>query len=162
LPLAISGTYTYRIPREMERSIAVGKRVIVQFGRNRIYSAIVYKITAHAPERYEAKYILDVLDDRPIVNHFQFLLWEWIASYYVCTLGEVMQAALPSALKLASETLITQGDVTDVDRGGLDDKEYLILEALESVPELKVSDVVKLLGQKTVFPILKKMFDQGL
>lgn len=162
LPLAISNTYTYRIPQNMVREIAVGKRVIVQFGRNRIYSAVVYKITERAPERYEAKYILDILDERPIVNRFQFELWEWIASYYICTLGEVMQAALPAALKLASETLITQGDLSAVNRNELHEKEYLILEALDMVPELKVSDVVKLLGQKTVFPILKRMFDRGL
>lgn len=162
LPLAISSTYTYRIPQELVPGVALGKRVIVQFGRNRIYSAIIYKITERAPERYEAKYILDILDEEPIVNRFQFLLWEWMASYYVCTLGEVMQAALPAALKLASETMITQGDLTGIDRQALSEKEFLILEALDVVPQLKVSDVIKLLGQKTVFPILKRMFDHGL
>ena len=162
LPLAIQRTYTYRVPRDQEQLIEPGRRVIVQFGKNRIYSALIYKVTQRAPERYEAKYIIDVMDDKPILTSAQFKLWEWMASYYMCSLGEVMQAALPAVLKLASETKISKGDASEFDRSDLHDKEFLILEALDLVPELKVSDVVKLLGQKTVFPILKSMFDKGL
>ncbi|HLW50900.1 MAG TPA: primosomal protein N' [Sphingobacteriaceae bacterium] len=162
LPLAIQGTYTYRVPADMADQVEEGRRVIVQFGKNRIYSALIYKIGEKAPERYEAKYILDVMDEEPIVTPEQFRLWEWIADYYLCTLGEVMQAALPAVLKLASETRITKGPEAAGDRDHLHEKEFLILDALDLVPELKVSDVVKLLGQKTVFPILKRMFDKGL
>lgn len=162
LPLAIQGTYTYRVPQDQAHLVERGRRVIVQFGKNRIYSALIYKIGHQAPLRYEAKYILDVMDDEPIVTADQFRLWEWISSYYLCSLGEVMQAALPSVLKLASETKISKGPDADMERGDLHDKEYLIVEALDMVPELKVSDVVKLLGQKSVFPLLKRMFDKGL
>lgn len=162
LPLAISKTYTYRVPHEWNARVGVGKRVIVQFGKNKVYSAVVYRVTDQAPERYEAKYILDVLDERPIVDPVQLRLWDWIASYYLCTLGEVMQAALPAALKLASETKVIAAHREPVDRSELSDKEFLILDALDISPELKVSDIVKLLGQKTVFPILKKLFDKGL
>ncbi|SFC51836.1 replication restart DNA helicase PriA [Parapedobacter composti] len=162
LPLAISGTYTYRIPNGWNHQVAIGKRVIVQFGKNKVYSAIIHRITTQAPERYEAKYIIDILDDMPIVGDPQLQLWEWISSYYLCTLGEVMQAALPAALKLASETKIVAADKASADRSDLNDKEYLILDALDISPELKVSDVVKLLGQKTVFPLLKRLFEKGL
>ncbi|WP_257669277.1 replication restart helicase PriA [Parapedobacter tibetensis] len=162
LPLAISKTYTYRVPNAWNDQVAIGKRVIVQFGKNKVYSAIIYRVTDQPPGLYEAKYILDVLDDTRIVEDTQLQLWEWIATYYLCRLGEVMQAALPAALKLASETKIIAVDTGLVDRSELNDKEYLILDALDISPELKVSDIVKLLGQKTVFPILKRLFDKGL
>jgi len=162
LPLAISKTYTYRVPTVWNTQVGVGKRVIVQFGKSKVYSAVIYRVVDKAPERYEAKYILDVLDERPVVDQSQLCLWEWISAYYLCTLGEVMQAAMPAALKLASETRIIAPDLTLVDRSTLTDKEFLILDALEIASELKVSDIVKLLGQKTVFPLLKRLFDKGL
>src|SRR5690606_30082930 len=137
---------------DLVSQVAVGKRAIVQFGKNRIYSALIYTISDQAPLRYEAKYVLDILDEYPLVNSHQFQLWEWMSAYYLCHLGDVMQAALPAALKLASETKIVKGTV-EVDRTELHEKEFLILEALDMVPELKVSDVVNLLGQKTVFPL---------
>ena len=160
LPLAISKTYTYRVPATWNNRVAAGKRVIVQFGRNKVYAAVVYRLTNHPPERYEAKYILDVLDDFAIVGDKQLLLWDWMSAYYMCTLGEVMQAALPAALKLASETKIVAAQGEQLDRSLLNDKEYLIMDALDVAQELKVSDVMKLLGQKTVFPILKQLFDK--
>lgn len=162
LPLPIAGTYTYRIPKEWNEYVAVGKRVIVQFGKNRIYSAIIYKASNQAPEKYEAKYVLDIMDEEPIVLPSQFLLWEWMSSYYLCSIGEIMQAALPNVLKLASETHITRVENADFELESLSEKEYLILEALDAARMLKVSDVVKVLGQKSVFPLLKRMFDKGL
>ncbi|WP_257656248.1 replication restart helicase PriA [Parapedobacter lycopersici] len=160
LPLAISKLYTYRVPGGWNDRVAAGKRVIVQFGKNKVYAAVVYRVSDRSPERYEAKYILDVLDDFPIVGARQLQLWDWMAAYYMCTLGEVMQAALPAALKLASETKIVAAAGEHVDRSTLSDKEYLIMDALDIALELKVSDVIKLLGQKTVFPILKQLFDK--
>ncbi|MBC7912936.1 MAG: primosomal protein N' [Pyrinomonadaceae bacterium] len=162
LPLAISKTYTYRVPQVLNNDLEIGRRVIVQFGKSRIYTAIIFSITENPPVFYEAKYIIDVLDDVPIVNQLQLRLWQWMADYYMCNLGEVMQAALPAALKLASETKIIL--LTDViyDKALLTDKEYLIIDALEIQPELKVADIVNLLGQKTVFPLLKSLFDKGI
>src|SRR5690606_32976886 len=161
LPLAIAKAYTYRVPYEWNADVAGGKRVIVQFGKSKVYSAVISRVGDRPPDLYEAKYILDVLDDSPVVTESQLQLWDWISSYYLCTLGEVMQASLPAALKLASETRITAA-ATEVDRSELNDKEYLILDALDISPELKVSDIVKLLGQKSVFPLLKRLFDKGL
>ncbi|MGV3761444.1 replication restart helicase PriA [Parapedobacter sp.] len=161
LPLAVAKAYTYRVPHEWNAHVAVGKRVIVQFGKSKVYSAVISRVVDRPPELYEAKYILDVLDDSPVVTETQLQLWGWISSYYLCTLGETMQAALPAALKLASETrIIAAGN--EVDRSALNDKEYLILDALDIASELKVSDIVKLLGQKSVFPLLKRLFDKGL
>lgn len=162
LPLAISKTYTYRVPLDMTGDITIGKRVVVQFGKSRIYTAIIYKISETPPALYEAKYIIDVLDQEPIVNEFQLRLWKWMSAYYLCQLGEVMQAALPSALKLASETRIILNHSEDIDKSLLSDKEFLIVDALDLHAELKVSDISKLLGQKTVFPILRALFEKNI
>ena len=162
LPLAISKTYTYRVPVEMTADVAIGKRVVVQFGRSKIYTAIICLITETPPAHYEAKYIIDVFDAEPIVNKFQLKLWQWMSDYYICNLGEVMQAALPSALKLASETKIVLNTFEEIDKSLLSDKEFLIVDALELHPELSVSDISKLLGQKTVFPLLRGLFEKNV
>jgi len=162
LPLAISKTYTYRVPLEMTADVAIGKRVVVQFGRSKIYTAIICLISETPPALYEAKYIIDVLDAEPIVNEFQLKLWQWMSDYYICNLGEVMQAALPSALKLASETKIVLNTFEQIDKSLLSDKEFLIVDALELHPELSVSDISKLLGQKTVFPLLRALFEKNV
>ncbi|GAB3937604.1 replication restart helicase PriA [Mucilaginibacter myungsuensis] len=162
LPLGIAINYTYRVPYDLNDQIAVGKRVVVQFGKSKIYTAIVAGIGEQAPEKYEAKYIIDVLDAEPVVHQRQLQFWAWIADYYLCNIGEVMNAALPTALKLASETKVELNKEYPVDKTTLNDREYLIVDALELQPELTVNDIAKLLGQKTVMPILKMMFEKGI
>ena len=160
LPLALPNTFTYRVPNDKASDITVGKRVVVQFGKSKIYTAIIQSISKLAPTQYEAKYILDIVDDEPIVTANQLKLWQWIADYYLCTLGEVMAAALPSALKLASETKIVLNHQFDYDRNLLSDKEFLILDALELRNELTVNEIIKILNQKAVFPILRGLIDK--
>jgi primosomal protein N' (replication factor Y) len=162
LPLAIAKNYTYRIPFSMNAMVAVGKRAVVQFGKSKLYTAIIAAIGTVAPEKYEAKYIIELLDDQPMVTPVQLQFWQWMAAYYVCNPGEVMQAALPSALKLASETHIMLRKDFEFDRSALHDKEFLIVEALDLQPELTIGDVVKLLGQKTVMPVLKHLFEKNI
>ncbi len=162
LPLAIAKNYTYRVPFEMNGAVEVGKRVVVQFGKSKLYTAVIDRITETPPEKYEAKYILEVLDDRPVVTQTQLQFWKWMAEYYMCNEGEVMNAALPTALKLASETKITLNREFLGDKSELNDREFLIVEALDLQPELTVSDIAKLLGQKTVMPILKLLFEKNI
>lgn len=162
LPLAIAKNYTYRVPFELNNAVEVGKRVVVQFGKSKLYTAIIYSIGDRAPEKYEAKYIIDILDERPIVNQQQLSFWKWLADYYLCNIGEVMNAALPAALKLASETKIMLNKEFGYDKSTLNDKEYLIVDALEIQPELTVSDIAKLLGQKTVMPLLRILFEKNI
>ncbi len=162
LPLAIAKNYTYRVPFQLNNTVAIGKRVVVQFGKSKMYTAIIASIGSKAPDKYEAKYILDILDDRPVVSEKQLQFWQWLSDYYLCYMGEVMNAALPSALKLASETKITLNKDITINKLSLHDKEYLIVEALEMQPELTVGDIAKLLGQKTVMPILKLMFEKNI
>lgn len=162
LPLAIAKTYTYRVPFEMTDEIAAGKRVVVQFGKSKIYTAIVCRISETPPALYEAKYIIDILDQEPIINEFNLKLWNWMSEYYLCHIGEVMQAALPAALKLASETRIVLNHTESIDKTLLTDKEFLIVDALDLHTELRLSDVSKLLSQKTVFPILRGLFEKNV
>lgn len=79
---------------------------MVQLGKSKLYTALIRKIHTTPPAQYEAKYIDSIVDAKPLVTEMQFQLWEWMASYYMCTPGEVMNAALPSGLKLSSETKI--------------------------------------------------------
>ena len=162
LPLAISKNYTYRVPFELNNTVAVGKRVVVQFGKSKMYTAIISATTQVAPEKYQAKYLMEVLDDRPVVTEQQLGFWNWMADYYLCNTGEVMNAALPAALKLASETRIMLNPDGEIDRSILHDKEFLIVDALDIQPVLSVNDIVKLLGQKVVMPVLKSMFDKNI
>lgn len=161
LPLAISNLYTYRVPVEWNNDIYVGQRVVVQFGKNKLYTALVRNVHENAPKVYAAKYILSILDSQPIVNQKQFELWEWIAAYYMCTVGEVMNAALPSGLKLSSETKIILNPDYKADEIELDDKEFLVVEALELQHELSVNEVMEITEQKTVHAIVKSLIEKG-
>ncbi|HAA00545.1 MAG TPA: primosomal protein N', partial [Flavobacteriales bacterium] len=106
LPLAVPQYYTYRIPLEMNEDVLPGMRAIVQFGKNKLYTAIVRNVHQTAPRHYEAKYLDGILDERPIVTEQQMTFWEWMADYYCCTPGEVFLAAVPGSLRLGSETVI--------------------------------------------------------
>lgn len=160
LPLAIPKAYTYQVPEELVGEISFGVRVEVQFGKNRLYSALVIETKAQAPEAYRPKPILSVIDERPIINETQLQLWRWMADYYCCTLGEVMNAALPANLKLTSETLITLSPFFEENYEDLDDKEYLIAEALSIQNEISIEDVRGILDQKTVYPVIRRLLDK--
>lgn len=164
LPLAVPNLYTYRVPFEWNESIAIGKRVVVQFGRGKLYSALVRRIHENPPKQYVAKYIDSILDDSPIVNQKQFELWDWMSSYYMCTIGEVMIAALPGGLRLSSETkiLLNQNYKEQSDKIDLSDKEYLIVDALEIRQVLTLTDISGIIEQKIVYPIIKSLIEKGV
>jgi len=161
LPLAIAQTYTYRVSIELIDKVKVGSRVIVPFQGNRLYTGIVDKVHQSAPVNYQAKYLLNVLDDQPVLAEKHIELWKWIAKYYVCHLGEVMNAALPTAMKLTSETKIILNTNHQYDKNDLSDKEYLIIEAIELQGSISIIDIQKILDQKTVMPVIKAMIQQG-
>ena len=129
LPIPVGGSFTYRIPNQLINKAEVGRRAVVQFGKSKIYSGIIYSIHDKIPEAYQVKYILDIIDDDPIVNSKQLNFWTWISEYYMCHLGDVMQAALPSAMKLSSETVINIHPEFDGDISNLNPKELLITNA---------------------------------
>jgi primosomal protein N' (replication factor Y) (superfamily II helicase) len=169
LPIAVPKPYTYRVPEELVAQVQFGVRVEVQFGRSigsrdggKLYTALVINVHRQAPENVKPRPILSVIDEQPVINRFQLKLWNWMADYYCCTLGEVLNAALPANLKLAGETTITLSPLFDENFQGLDDKEYLIAEALTIQNEISIEDVRKILDQKTVYPLIKRMLDKRI
>jgi len=162
LPLALPNTFTYRVPNNLIDQVEIGKRVEVQFGKQKVYSALVATIKNTPPKDYQVKYINTVLDETPIVTESQLQFWQWIAEYYMCTIGEVMNAALPSGLKLSSETRILMNPDFDIDHEGriLDDKEFMVAEALDLQEELSIKDISAILNIKTVYPIVKSLLQK--
>ncbi len=161
LPLAVSKTFTYQVSEAEFNYIQIGMRVAVPFGKTKIVTALVLDKNNIPPQLYEAKEIHQILDEQPVVNAFQIEHWKWIASYYMCSLGEVFRSALPSGYILESETQISAKENATVDFSELKDDEYLILEALQSQSSITIQDVIKILGKKTVFPIINKLLAKG-
>lgn len=162
IPLAIPGTYTYHVPEELVGKLAFGMRVEIQFAKNKRYSSVVVGIHHRAPEGYKTKPILSIIDETPVVTITQWKLWQWMANYYACTPGEVMQAALPANLKLNSETILTLSPLFDGDVSVLSDKEFLVVQALSAQQELTLEKVQKLLDLKSVYAVVKGLMDKRL
>ncbi|SMG37448.1 replication restart DNA helicase PriA [Marivirga sericea] len=116
LPVPIPKTFTYRVPQKYEEFIQVGIRAIVPFGKKKIIAGVISAIHEEAPKDYEAKYILEILDEYPVVSRQQFKLFEWIAQYYMATEGEVLNVGLPSGLKLSSESKIQLNPAFQLDQ----------------------------------------------
>ncbi|MFY8090088.1 MAG: replication restart helicase PriA [Chitinophagaceae bacterium] len=162
IPLYLPTTYTWSIPEQWHSKIQVGQRVEVQL-RNKKYAGIVKNLTNKKPEAFEPKDILNVLDDEPTLYPNQLAFWQWLANYYMCSEGEVMQAAMPANLKLSSESILIWNDDNpfDLNDGSLfSDNEYLVAQALEIKKELKMSEVQQLLDATHVYPVIKKLLDK--
>ena len=156
LPLPLKLKFTYQIGEEHLSKAIQGCRVAVPFGRSKVYAGIIDSIHHTKPD-YELKFVIEVLDESPIVSSKHIDLWQWIADYYMCSLGEVMNAALPSSFKLANETYIVIHPEWDEDTSKLNDAEYLIIEALQLQKRLKIQEIAQILQRKTVLPFVKKM-----
>jgi primosomal protein N' (replication factor Y) len=162
LPIAIPRLLTYEILPDLISTVAAGKRVIVQVGKHKIYSGIVRRIHNNIPLYSDIKDIQSVLDDEPVVNEKQFQLWEWIAEYYMCTIGEVMNCALPASLKLQSESTVILNPDYPHAHENLSDKEYIIYEALLIRHHLTLQECAKILMRKSAHVILKGMIEKGV
>ena len=162
LPIPLEKLFTYSITKAEADFIKHGTRVAVPFGKQKIYTALVMKIHNNTPTGYEAKEIHQILDDLPIVTEQQLKFWSWISNYYMCTLGDVLRAALPSALMLESETIISLNKETDVDDVTLIDDEFLIYEALTHQSSLKVQDISHILDKKNCLPVLKRLLEKDI
>jgi len=162
LPLPLERYFSYRINAEEASSIQQGMRVAVPFGKSKLYTGIAVGVRENIEVTYEIKDIEFVIDEEPILHKDQIKFWEWIASYYMCSVGQVMKAALPKSLLLESETIILRNDEALAVEEDLSDAEFLILEALEHRKALKVEDVMGILDRKTVLPILKGLLHKNL
>ncbi|MEW4925474.1 primosomal protein N' [Algibacter sp. 2305UL17-15] len=160
IPIPLQKLFTYSITPAEADYLKKGMRVSVPFGKSKIYTGLVYRIHNEAPLVYDAKDIHQILDESPLVNEIQLKFWEWISNYYMCTMGDVMRAALPSAFILESETVITKTkeQLNDVD---LKDDEFLVYEALYHQSSLKIQDVMSILDKKTVLPVIKRLIEKN-
>ncbi len=160
LPIPLEKLFTYKVSEQESDFLKVGMRVAVPFGKSKIYTALVYRIHNSPPQVYEPKEIHQILDDRPIVTAVQLKHWQWIANYYMCTLGEVVRSALPSAFLLESETLVLPNRIEEIDESQLKDEEFLILEALRHQSALKISEIVAIVDRKNVLPLVNKLVEK--
>ncbi len=161
LPLPVGGTFTYRVPFDLNEQVKEGVHVVVQFGARKIYTAMVILVHEHPPQTHVPKYILSILDENPIVTPVQRSFWDWLAGYYLCFPGEVMNAAMPSALKLASESKIALNPVLPDDFSSLNEKELLLVEALHHRKSLAISEVSKILDLQKTIPVIKTLIEKG-
>lgn len=160
LPLPLAGTYTYRVPRQLEAYVKVGQRVVVPFGRRKLYTGIVCEVHNRPPQAYQAKYIDDLLDDGRVVLDSQLDFWRWMHHYYMCHLGEVMNASVPSGLKLSSESrLAIHPDYTG-ETDGLDEEELDVLQALENHTFMTMDDLGGLIRKSHVHRVVRSLVEK--
>lgn len=162
IPIPLQKLFTYKITSSESDFLKKGMRVSVPFGKSKIYTGIVYNIHKNPPLAYEAKDIHQILDETSIINNNQLKLWQWIADYYMCTLGDVMRAALPSGFILESETVILAKPKANVNEQDLKDDEFLIYEALQHQSSLKIQDIINILDKKTILPVINQLLEKDL
>lgn len=162
LPLPLAGSFTYQLTASYDAEVQVGSRVVVQFGAKRYYTAIVLRKHSEEPQGdYEIKEVAEVLDAAPIVSPLQLKLWQWIADYYMCSIGDVYKAALPSGLKMESETIV-ELDPSFMADAPLRDKEQALLDALLLAPKQRVQQLLARCGMKNGMHLVKSLLDKGV
>src|SRR5690606_27556511 len=162
LPVPLEKLFTYQVSEAEAGFLKQGMRVAVPFGKSKIFTALVYKVHTAKPTLYEAKEIHQILDEKPVVTKKQLEHWLWIADYYMCTPGEVFRAAVPSAFLLESETIITKSDNLSFSENDLKDDEWLVFEALQHQPVLKIFEIAGIVDQKNILPVLKRLLDKNV
>lgn len=159
IPISLPNTYTWEVPEHIQNTIQIGIRVEVSL-RNKKYAGIVKRIHHKKPELFQPKPIINILDENPILYPIQLQFWEWMAQYYLCSEGEVMQAALPAHLKLSGESIVIWNEGFEMDSTQLTDDEFLVAEALEIRKELRLQEIQQILSSNHVYPVIKKLIDK--
>jgi len=162
LPIPLKQTFTYNVNKDEAYFLKPGMRVAVPFGKSKIYTGVVNLVHRNAPIGYETKSIDQILDETPIITPQQFKHWEWIAFYYMCTLGEVLKAAMPSAFLLESETIIFLKDNKFQDDSNYSDEEYLVYEALQHQSRLHINDIRSILDRSNVMSVIQKLIKKEI
>ncbi len=162
LPIPLKQAFTYSVNKDEAAFLRPGMRVAVPFGKSKIYTAIVYQVHDQEPLGYEAKSIDQILDESPLITELQLKHWQWMAQYYMCSLGEVIKAALPGAFLLESETLIALSSNYLGKDENLSDDEFLLFEALQHQSSLHINDVRSILDRKNVVSVIQKLLEKGI
>lgn len=159
VPLPIAGQYTYSLPEGWDEKVKEGCRVVVPFGRKKYYTAIITKVHETPPEEYETKDVAEILDERPVLLARQYAFWKWMADYYLCTLGDVYKAALPSGMKLESETVVVcNPDFEAVEP--LTEREQSVMNLLSSETEQCITQLEKSSGIRQILPVIKSLLEK--
>ncbi len=158
LPLPMRQLYTYRVPADLRAEALPGKRVVVQFGQRKMYTGLIRKICEEPPVEEGIKNILDIPDEAPLVSETQFRFWEWMADYYMCTMGEIFRAALPSGLKLESESRVL---VNPAYSGEMSERDRLLMHVLSENNGLPVGSLSRAAGRKDIHRSLLKLMEKG-
>lgn len=161
LPLHIPDCYTYRVPMDYAADIRVGQRVVVQFGKSKLYSALVRRVHTTAPQ-WPTKYVLSILDVEPIVSELQFEFWEWMARYYMCCPGDVMAVAIPSAFRLASESVVAIHPDYNGAFEELSENEFQVVNVLAAKGVIPIKDIAGIVGFQKTMPLIKTMIEKHI
>jgi primosomal protein N' (replication factor Y) (superfamily II helicase) len=159
LPVPMRQVFTYRVPFEFNAQLRSGLRVLVPFGKNKLLTGLVTNIHSDVPQNYQAKYIDTILDELPIVTGKQLAFWDWISTYYMAPIGDVMNAALPANFKLASESKFCLHPDAPLQRPELSVRATEILDLLEIQAQMSTKEIAERLGIKTIQPYLKKLIE---
>ena len=162
LPVPMRQVFTYRVPFEFNELVRSGLRVLVPFGKNKILTGLVTNVHQNVPQNYQAKYIDTILDDYPIITGKQLAFWDWVSSYYMAPIGDVMNAALPANFKLASESKFCLHPDAPTQMPELSTRAAEIMELLEVQQQMSSKEIAERLGIKTIQPYLKKLLELKL
>lgn len=161
LPLNLKNLFTYRVPIELNEEIIVGKRVSVPFGKKKILAGLIFSIHEKPPKDYEAKYLIDVIDNDTIVDQNQLELWNWMSNYYMSSLGLVYNAAMPAGLKLEGESKMVLNPDFNPDNTTLDTKETILIEAIRSAKEISITQATSYLKSRSIHKYVKSLYLKG-
>ncbi|MDY3537682.1 primosomal protein N' [Riemerella anatipestifer] len=159
LPLNLKGTFTYKVPIDLQDKIALGMRVLVPFRGKKIYTGIISDLHQNPPEEFSPKEIYSILDDTPILPLPQLEFWQWLSSYYLCNLGEIYRLAFPSSLKLESETYLKLKPNANIDYELLDANEILLIQALEVQQLVNLSEMEAFIPKKNLIKTINALID---
>lgn len=160
IPVPLPKLFTYVAGEEWANEVAVGKRVVVSFGRKKLYSGVIASVHGDKPQGYETKQILSVLDKKPVVYSEQIKFWNWIADYYQCTIGEVYKAALPSGLKLESESYVVYNEDFIAEKP-LPERDDTVLDIISGRKKCTINELNNLSGLNNCLPVVKRLLELG-
>ncbi|MEL6194219.1 MAG: primosomal protein N' [Bacteroidota bacterium] len=163
LPLPVKSNFYYSLSEEQAEVASLGQRVLVHFGKRKIYTGLIRQIlsTSDEEEYSKLKPIDEILDTTPILFAPQLAMFEWISYYYSCTEGDVFKASLPAGLKPEGSLRIEMSPGLDWEKMDLPNQEYLLLEQLSVQPVLNFQDVGALWNVTNPYPRLKNMESRG-
>ena len=159
VPLPVMGQFTYAVPEELEGKVEWGCRVIVPFGAKKYYTGIVIRTDTTPSGEYETKEVSEVLDTHPILLKHQFAFWKWMADYYLCTWGDVYNAAVPSGMKIESETRV-EGNPDFEASAPLSEKEQKVLDLLGQGKAQDIARLEKESRIRNLLPVIKSLLDK--